>query len=137
MSEYTITDESLELTKQTLRERAEAFLKEPVPAPYMEHTPYGEVYHNVPPLELSPVDLGIIADQQALMRVIAGLQDTLGSETETEEEANDFDWEEPDPLVTPHTIREMVEEEPLDTAVSKTPEAETVPPKGDVADVKS
>jgi len=113
-----------------LKERAEKHLDDEVEPCTMEHTPAGEVYHNAIPLNLSPVDLGIIQDQQSLMRVIAGLQDQLGPDEETEEEANDFDWDEPDALATPHTIREVVEEEPVDTAPpapSREPGAE--PPK--------
>lgn len=115
------------MNQKSLKERAEAVLDDQVEPVTMEHTPYGEVYHGAKPLNLSPVDLGIIQDQQALMRVIAGLQDQLGGDAETEEEANDFDWEEPDPFSTEHTLKDMVEEEPDEP--KKPPANPAEPPK--------
>lgn len=114
-----------------LKERAEAHLDAEVKPCTVEHTPYGEIYHNAIPLQLSPVDLGILNDQAAMMRVIAGLQDSLGPDEETEEEANDFEWDEPDALATPHTIREVVEEEPLDPTPQTPPAVPAEPTPSD------
>lgn len=116
----------------TLRDRAQALLDEVVPTPAKKHSQFGEVYENQLQLELSPADLQVISSQEQMARVIAGLSDSVGDDMETEEEANDFDWPEPDPFSTPHTIRDVVEEQ-----VSEPGAAVPAPPVIESSDVSS
>lgn len=96
-------------------QRAQEHLETSVPPPFKRNTPAGEEYVNCPPLLETEEDLMYIRSQEDMIAVIRGLQDSIGPEEfETEEEANDLDWPEPDPFSTEHTVREMVEETPLD-----------------------
>lgn len=63
-----------------------------------------------------------------------------GEEMESEEEANDFDWPEPDEFVSPHLVRDLVEERPVESRVQAVPDdkaaIEEAPAKAALTDGK-
>ena len=89
----------------------------------MVHTPYGEVHPKWERPVLSDADQMHIDSQESFRRVILGLQDNLGPEDETEEEANDFEWpQEDDPFRTEHTVQELIEEDFSGNPYQRAPE---------------
>lgn len=114
---------------KSILERAKEVLETELPGVVVEHTPFGMILRNQQELQVTPEDLQLIASQEQMARVIAGLADSIGPDMETEEEANDLEWDEPDAFNTSHTVREVVEEYPIDppTPPAKETQAPTAP----------